>query len=90
MRQFERIVATELPALCDRHHLTEEGRQSVGRYVAQLQDFMAAHLNWHSRSGRYTEHGLRTRYGTGRRRVLGGPSSLGTAAARMGWPGYSK
>jgi hypothetical protein len=34
-----------------------------------------------ARRGRY-------RYGTGRRRVIGGPSGLGTAAARMGWPRY--
>jgi germacradienol/geosmin synthase len=86
MRQFERILATELPALCERHNLDEEGRKSLDQYVAQLQGWMASILNWHSQSDRYTEHALSRRYGAGPRQATGGLLGLGTAAARITGP----
>jgi germacradienol/geosmin synthase len=88
MRQFERILATELPALRERHHLDEEGRKSLDQYVAQLQGWMASILNWHSKCDRYTEHGLLRRYGAGPRQAVGGLAGPGTTAARItGLPG---
>jgi germacradienol/geosmin synthase len=80
LRQFERIAATELPALCDEHDVDAEGRRSLDRYVVQLQDWMAAILHWHAGCDRYTESGLRQRYGTS----PAGASWPGTAGVRPG------
>jgi germacradienol/geosmin synthase len=97
MRQFERIAAEELPVLCDQHDVDTQGRKSLDEYVVQLQDWMAAILNWHLYCHRYTEGDLERRYGAGGRvqglaagwpgnaGVLpGGLAGLGMAAARIG------
>jgi germacradienol/geosmin synthase len=92
MRQFERIAAEELPALCDRLEVAAEGRKSLAEYVGQLQDWMAAILHWHAQCERYTERGLAQRYGSSPALVSwppaaaaapGGFTGLGTAAARI-------
>jgi germacradienol/geosmin synthase len=51
LRQFERIVSTELPALLA--ELAPETRQQVLRYVESLQDWMAGDLQWSKVTGRY-------------------------------------
>jgi germacradienol/geosmin synthase len=92
MRQFERILATDLPALCDQHNLAAEGRRSLDEYVVQLQDWMGGILHWHAQCERYTERGLAQRYGSSPALVSwpptaavapGGFTGLGTAAARI-------
>jgi germacradienol/geosmin synthase len=96
MRQFERIAADELPALCDDHDVDTRGRKSLEEYVGQLQDWMAAILHWHDQCDRYTERGLEQRYGTSPDAPVAVPSwpetaglqpdgftGLGMAAARI-------
>lgn len=79
MEQFEHLVQHGLPALFDDHELTEDARNALSRYVAELQDWMAGILNWHRHCRRYREEFLR---GTATpARLLHRPSGLGTAAA---------
>ncbi|MET8453369.1 germacradienol/geosmin synthase Cyc2 [Streptomyces sp. NPDC005209] len=53
LRQFEHVVANELPVVYEDFGLTEEGREGLGAYVADLQNWMAGVLNWHQRVDRY-------------------------------------
>jgi germacradienol/geosmin synthase len=83
MRQFERILADELPAI--REQLDEQARAGLRKYVTQIQDWMASIVNWHRHCDRYTEAGLIRRYGTGPRlAVVGDLTGLGTVGARIG------
>jgi germacradienol/geosmin synthase len=89
IRQFEHIVATELPALFDEVALDGTTRETLNGYVEGLQDWMAGVLNWHVETGRYREAELRYRESRLRsspppRRSLAGPTGLGTSAARVG------
>jgi germacradienol/geosmin synthase len=91
MRQFERIVTTELPALFAEYHLDEEARSVLRLRARELQDWMAGILNWHAECGRYREPELIERYrpAAGRYRLaprqpLGGPTGIGTQAADIG------
>ncbi|MFF3440143.1 family 2 encapsulin nanocompartment cargo protein terpene cyclase [Streptosporangium sp. NPDC002721] len=84
MRQFEHIVATELPALLDDYDLDGEARQALDGYVRELQDWMAGVLLWHMKTRRYDESELHHPPAT--TRPVGGPAGLGTAAARVGSP----
>lgn len=80
MVQFERIVATEVPALADEFDLDATARDDLDAYVVGLQDWMAGILDWHMLSGRYGESALRRRYRKPPR-GLGGPTGIGTSAA---------
>lgn len=82
MRQFEHIVATELPALLDDFDLDGEARKTLNGYVRELQDWMAGVLLWHMKTRRYDESELH--YPPATVRPVGGPAGLGTAAARVG------
>ncbi|KUN88676.1 germacradienol/geosmin synthase Cyc2 [Streptomyces griseoruber] len=53
MRQFEHIVAHELPVLYDDFQLSAEARAALGGYVADLQNWMAGVLHWHREVDRY-------------------------------------
>ncbi|MFJ3309805.1 germacradienol/geosmin synthase Cyc2 [Streptomyces sp. NPDC086549] len=53
MRQFEHVVANELPLVYEDFGLSEEARESMREYVLDLQNWMAAILNWHQRVDRY-------------------------------------
>ncbi|MEV5873106.1 germacradienol/geosmin synthase Cyc2 [Streptomyces sp. NPDC052101] len=53
MRQFEHVVAHELPVLYDDFELSEEGRAAMAGYVLDLQNWMAGTLNWHRAVDRY-------------------------------------
>lgn len=83
MRQFERLLATDLPALRQRHELGEEASSSLDSYVTQLQDWSASILNWHRNCRRYAEPDLRRRYGRASRPVIGKLTGPGTQAARV-------
>jgi germacradienol/geosmin synthase len=83
MRQFERILAAELPALCERHSLDGQARAALGDYVRQLQDWLASILNWHVNCGRYAEPQLLQRYGSPPGATAGTLTGLGTSAARI-------
>jgi germacradienol/geosmin synthase len=81
VRQFEHIVAAELPSLLDQLDLDAHTREMLNRYVNELQDWMAGVLQWHRMTGRYRESELR-RHPVGGR-PLAGPTGLGTAASRV-------
>ena len=82
MRQFERLLATDLPALRREHRLDEEASLGLDGYVAELRDWPASILNWHTQCRRYTEPDLRRRYRTSPRPAIGALTGLGTQAAR--------
>ncbi|WP_286158051.1 family 2 encapsulin nanocompartment cargo protein terpene cyclase [Streptomyces sp. CB03911] len=84
MRQFQHVVAHELPVLYDDFKLTKEARAVLDGYVRELQDWMAGILNWHFGCFRYQEAALSHQ---GLPELSGvsftGPTGLGTAAARI-------
>ncbi|MEH1935111.1 MAG: family 2 encapsulin nanocompartment cargo protein terpene cyclase [Nostoc sp.] len=82
MRQFEHIVATELPALFDDFDLDASAREKLRGYVEKLQQWMCGVLKWHIAVDRYKEFELRNNPAAGR--LFGGPTGLGTSAARIG------
>jgi germacradienol/geosmin synthase len=81
MRQFERIVATELPVLSEDFKLDTRGRNQLHGYVQKLQDWMSGILEWHRGSGRYPKFESREPIPAGRR--FGGLTGLGTSAAHI-------
>jgi germacradienol/geosmin synthase len=78
MRQFEYIVAEELPALFDHLDLDGEVRGALGGYVQELQHWLAGILRWHEGTHRYEEAELRY-HPAADRRPFGSPSGLGTS-----------
>ncbi|MEH2444076.1 family 2 encapsulin nanocompartment cargo protein terpene cyclase [Nostoc sp.] len=80
-RQFEHIVATELPALFDDFDLDASTREKLYGYVEKLQQWMCGVLKWHVTVDRYKEFELRNSSAEGR--LLNGPTGLGTSAARI-------
>jgi germacradienol/geosmin synthase len=82
MRQFERIVATDLPAMFDEFGLDDRARRILNGYAEQLQYWMAGVLEWHRLTRRYDESQLR--YQPAAAAPVGGPTGLGTALARIG------
>ena len=58
MRQFEHIIATELPYVADSFELDDEDRSTLDAWVLSLQDWMAGILDWHRISRRYVESEL--------------------------------
>jgi germacradienol/geosmin synthase len=81
MRQFEHIVASELPPLFDEFKLDAPAREILNGYVQELQDWMSGILDWHRLCRRYDEAELRYHPATGR--PFGGPTGLGTASVRL-------
>jgi germacradienol/geosmin synthase len=81
MRQFEHIVATELPILAADFALDARGWKQLLGYVEQLQDFMCGDLRWHITVDRYKESALRN--SSAARRRVPDPTGLGTSAARI-------
>ncbi|WP_432189245.1 germacradienol/geosmin synthase Cyc2 [Streptomyces sp. Tue6028] len=53
MRQFEHVAAHELPVLYEDFGLSEEAREIMAGYVADLQNWMTGILNWHRSVDRY-------------------------------------
>ncbi|MFF0970202.1 germacradienol/geosmin synthase Cyc2 [Streptomyces sp. NPDC003703] len=53
MRQFEHVVAHELPVVCDDFALSDEARATMEGYVADLRNWLAGILNWHRSVNRY-------------------------------------
>ncbi|MFC7591805.1 hypothetical protein ACFQYP_54955 [Nonomuraea antimicrobica] len=80
VRQFEHIVAHELPIACDDFGLDVEARDDVAAFVAELRDWLASVHNWHRHCSRYDEPSL-LRHHAPRPWRLGGPTGLGTSAA---------
>ncbi|MEV6900995.1 germacradienol/geosmin synthase [Amycolatopsis sp. NPDC051372] len=81
LHQFEHTALTEVPALFDEHAVDLSGRAETFAYVKGLQDWQSGGHEWHLRSSRYMNEGaLDSRGGP---ELLGGPTGLGTSAARI-------
>jgi germacradienol/geosmin synthase len=81
MQQFEHTVATELPVLVKDYGLDAKAQEKLSRYVEKLQQWMCGVLRWHLAVDRYKEFELRNSRKPGR--LFGGPTGLGTSAARI-------
>ncbi|MEU3255499.1 germacradienol/geosmin synthase Cyc2 [Streptomyces sp. NPDC006997] len=53
MRQFQHVVHTELPVVCEDFGLSAEVRAMLDGYVSALENWMAGILNWHRNVPRY-------------------------------------
>ncbi len=92
MRQFEHVVAVELPVLFDEFELDATARETLTGYAGELQHWLAGILTWHEGCHRYDEVDLcrhhcaaaRPANGPTGLRSVGGPTGLGTTAARLG------
>ena len=82
MRQFEHIVAIELPALFEDLNLDTDTRNALMGYAGELQNWLSGILRWHEGCHRYDESELRYHPAAGLP-PFGGPTGLGTAAARL-------
>ncbi|WP_338895466.1 germacradienol/geosmin synthase Cyc2 [Streptomyces sp. TG1A-60] len=64
MRQFEHVVAHELPVVYDDFQLSDEARATMDGYVADLRNWLSGILNWHRQVDRYKpEHLARRAHG---------------------------
>ncbi|GLU45723.1 terpene synthase family protein [Nocardiopsis ansamitocini] len=83
MREFEHILANDLPSLFEQFDLDEAGRALIIRHADDLKEWMSGILEWHRKVGRYTEAGLQHNREDG---VVSDfswqPTGLGTSAAR--------
>ncbi|MEV2210222.1 germacradienol/geosmin synthase Cyc2 [Streptomyces sp. NPDC050997] len=61
MEQFEHVAQHELPIVYDDFDLSEEAREVMGNYVADLRNWLAGILNWHREVDRYKAHYLARR-----------------------------
>ena len=88
MRQFEHILADDLPALYQDLDLAPPAREALARHAEELKDWMSGILEWHRRCVRYTEAELRRHGSLGpSRTVLHNPTGLGTSGALPSAPG---
>jgi germacradienol/geosmin synthase len=89
MRQFQHVVAHELPVLYEDFGLSDEARAVLDGYVTELEHWMSGILNWHLHCRRYTEPELARRRATPPRPSLPQmPMAPGTAQwLPAGW-GY--
>ncbi|MGH4019651.1 MAG: family 2 encapsulin nanocompartment cargo protein terpene cyclase [Pseudonocardiaceae bacterium] len=78
LHQFEHTTVTELPGLFAEHCLDPKAEMDVLSYTKGLQDWQSGGHEWHMRSSRYMNSGSPNTGG-----VLGGPTGLGTSAARI-------
>lgn len=75
LQQFENTALTEVPAVCDDHHLSPPERARVARYTKGLQDWQSGGHEWHMRSSRYMNRGAAGPDAGGSLRLT--PSNLG-------------
>ncbi|WP_037601977.1 terpene synthase family protein [Streptacidiphilus rugosus] len=87
LREFQHLVAQELPVVVDDLRLDATGRDSVAAYLRDLENWIAGIVRWHADTRRYPEPELLARFGGGRsvaltRTIPRGPTGLGTASVR--------
>lgn len=84
IRQFEHILANDLPRLFEEFDLDEQARQLLTRHANDLKEWMSGILEWHRTCARYTEAELRRSRTPGRATGFPFlPTGLGTSAARI-------
>lgn len=81
LRQFEHVVATELPALFDQFNLDTSAREALLEYVKNLERYASGVIKWHLVTGRYKNPGSAPFLKVGE--LHAGPTGLGTSAARI-------
>ncbi|MDQ6616935.1 MAG: germacradienol/geosmin synthase [Actinomycetota bacterium] len=81
LHQFENTALAEVPPLFEEYGLNLVERAEVALYVKGLQDWQAGGHEWHLRSSRYMNQGAAA--SSSRGPALGGPTGLGTSAARL-------
>ncbi|WP_020667245.1 terpene synthase family protein [Amycolatopsis nigrescens] len=77
LQQFENTALTEVPGLFAEHAVPANEQLGVAAYVKGLQDWQSGGHEWHEKSSRYMNEQA------GSTGVLGGPTGLGTATARL-------
>ncbi|GAB3582762.1 terpene synthase family protein [Amycolatopsis endophytica] len=82
MRQFEHILATDLPRLFEDFELDQPARDALTLHADELKDWMSGILEWHRQCVRYTEPELK-RLTTPPAPASGFPAGLGMAALRL-------
>ncbi|MEU0468653.1 germacradienol/geosmin synthase [Amycolatopsis sp. NPDC006131] len=80
MRQFEHILATDLPQLFEDAELDQPARDALLRHADELKDWMSGILEWHRQCVRYTEPELK-RLTTPAAPAF--PAGLGMSALRL-------
>jgi germacradienol/geosmin synthase len=89
MKQFEHVVAHELPVLYEDFDLGPDVRQVLDGYVQELRDWMSGILVWHRDCRRYGEvdvirhHRPEPAAAVPERLRIPGPTGLGTSAAQL-------
>jgi len=81
LRQFEHVVATELPALFEQFDLSNTARNTVMNYVRSIQDWISGVIQWHVVNPRYKERAPGPVLTASR--LLTGPTGLGTGGTRL-------
>jgi len=81
VREFEHIVATELPALCEDFDLDARNRELLFSYVEQLQIMMSGLSKWFLGSDYYKEFEFKR--DPSPRNLFNVPTALGCSAARI-------
>ncbi|WP_067608134.1 terpene synthase family protein [Nocardiopsis listeri] len=84
--QFEDTALGEVPELLAEHAVPPHAQVGVAHYVKGLQDWQAGGHEWHARSNRYMNESMTARPSG----VPGGPTGLGTSAARPVLPGVRR
>jgi germacradienol/geosmin synthase len=79
LHQFEHLVRNGLPALFAERRLTEDAQQQLASQAEFLKDWLSGVLEWHRRTPRYTDAGLRRAH----RGFTLFPTGLGTSAAQL-------
>lgn len=84
MRQFEHLVAKDMPAMFEEYDLNDGVRAILTRHADNLKEWMSGILEWHRRCVRYTEPELiRLRDQAAAPGLSSLPTGLGTSAARL-------
>ena len=82
MRQFQHVVAVELPALAATLGLGTPAREALYGHARRLENWLSGILNWHQGCHRYSETDLISNARLPRP-APGSPHGLGTSAARV-------
>ena len=88
MKQFEHIIATEIPFVADVLELDEEERATLDGWVVGLQDWLSGILDWHNITRRYDEKELRELNTLGTVLAGGTPKAFGSLPPTMSGLGW--
>lgn len=80
LQRYEDTALHDVPALFADQGLSPDDQAKIAAYVKGLQDWQAGGHEWHAMSSRYTNDDVES---AGAAPVLGGPTGLGTSAARI-------